>query len=178
MTDSKEAAGDPNETLGSGSENTPKPPVSTGPENEGETVATKAKVNSAQPESSAHATPAQPSAKQEQTDGSNTPSNPSARKESATSAASFTEPQPIPTVSAFESKKKGPHVTPQQVQALWSEVEAGDMSAEVHLGQLYATGNGVPKSCGQARMLLTSAAKKGSLEAKQKLDELADSGCP
>ena len=81
-------------------------------------------------------------------------------------------------VSNAEPKKKGPYVTPEQIQALWSEVEAGDVSAEVHLGQLYAHGNGVPKSCGQARMLLNSAAKKGSVEAKQKLEELAEAGCP
>jgi hypothetical protein len=78
-----------------------------------------------------------------------------------------------------EPKKRAPyHATAEQVQALWSEVEGGDVSAEVALGELYARGNGVPKSCGQARMLLNSAAKKGSDEARQKLEQLADAGCP
>jgi hypothetical protein len=78
-----------------------------------------------------------------------------------------------------ESKKREPrHATAEQVQALWSEVEGGDVSAEVALGELYARGNGVPKSCGQARMLLTSATRKGSDEARQKLEQLAEQGCP
>lgn len=86
------------------------------------------------------------------------------------------KPTPVPKQVARENKES--HATAEQVQALWSEVEAGDVSAEVALGELYAQGNGVPKSCGQARMLLNSAAKKGNDQAKQKLDQLADAGCP
>jgi hypothetical protein len=92
-----------------------------------------------------------------------------------TSAAAGETPAP----KMLETKKKKPHhATAEQVQALWSEVEGGDVSAEVALGELYARGNGVPKSCGQARMLLNSAAKKGSEEARQKLEQLGDEGCP
>lgn len=76
------------------------------------------------------------------------------------------KPTPVPKQVARENKES--HATAEQVQALWSEVEAGDVSAEVALGELYAQGNGVPKSCGQARMLLNSAAKKGNDQA----------GCP
>lgn len=84
-----------------------------------------------------------------------------------------------PALKMLEAKKKEPHhATAEQVQALWSEVEGGDVSAEVALGEFYARGNGVPKSCGQARMLLNSAAKKGSEEARQKLEQLGDEGCP
>jgi hypothetical protein len=95
----------------------------------------------------------------------------------------LTLPPPVPqkptTVSQqIARENKESHATAEQVQALWSEVEAGDASAEVALGELYARGNGVPKSCAQARMLLNSAAKKGSDQAKQKLDQLADAGCP
>ena len=87
--------------------------------------------------------------------------------------------KPAQLAQTSPPKKKEPHhATAEQVQALWSEVEGGDISAAVALGELYARGNGVPKSCGQARMLLNSAAKKGSDAAQQKLDQLADEGCP
>src|SRR2546430_13560143 len=50
-------------------------------------------------------------------------------------------------------------------QQLWSAVEAGDSSAEAALAQLYLTGDGVPRSCEQARVLLRAASKKGNIAA-------------
>jgi PilZ domain len=64
------------------------------------------------------------------------------------------------------------------VPSLWGSVENGDTHAEVILANRYARGEGVPQSCAQARVLLEAAAKRGSVEAKQKLDELAQAGCP
>jgi TPR repeat protein len=57
-------------------------------------------------------------------------------------------------------------------------VEAGDTHAEVALASRYVRGDGVPQSCAQARVLLEAAVKRGSAEAKQKLDELPQAGCP
>ena len=42
----------------------------------------------------------------------------------------------------------------------------------------YVRGEGVPQSCAQARVLLEAAVKRGSGDAKQKLDELPQAGCP
>jgi hypothetical protein len=71
---------------------------------------------------------------------------------------------------------------PQQVDmrdvpALWAGVENGDTHAEVALAMRYVVGNGVPQSCTQARVLLEAAAKRGSTEARQELNELPQAGC-
>ena len=60
---------------------------------------------------------------------------------------------------------------------LWSALNAGDSSAEVPLAQLYLTGDGVPKSCDQARILLRAASKKGNIDALGQLQQLKKSGC-
>jgi len=64
------------------------------------------------------------------------------------------------------------------VPTLWVSVENGDTHAEVALAGRYTHGEGVPQSCAQARVLLEAAAKRGNAEAKQKLDELPQAGCP
>ena len=60
---------------------------------------------------------------------------------------------------------------------LWSALDAGDSSAEVPLAQLYLTGDGVPRSCDQARVLLSAASKKGSIEALRQLQQLKKNTC-
>jgi hypothetical protein len=60
---------------------------------------------------------------------------------------------------------------------LWSALAAGDSSAELALAQLYLTGDGVPRNCEQARVLLRAAAKNGNSEALQKLRTLKNSPC-
>jgi len=84
-------------------------------------------------------------------------------------------------VSATPAK----HVATQQARggvedasALWTSVENGDTGAEVMLASRYVRGEGVPQSCAQARVLLEAAMKRGSSEAKQKLSELGQAGCP
>ncbi len=66
----------------------------------------------------------------------------------------------------------------EDVLSLWTSVENGDTHAEVTLAGRYVRGDGVPQSCAQARVLLEAAVKRGSMEAKQKLDELAQVDCP
>ncbi len=62
-------------------------------------------------------------------------------------------------------------------QLLWSAVEKGNLTAETTLANLYLRGEGVPKNCDQARVLLSAASDKGSAEAKRKLLELDQTGC-
>ena len=64
-----------------------------------------------------------------------------------------------------------------EVTRLWSAVASGNSSAEVDLARLYLRGDGVPRNCEQARVLLRAAAKRGSVEAQQQLKELRASGC-
>lgn len=67
---------------------------------------------------------------------------------------------------------------PPDLASLWSSVESGDTHAEVTLASRYLRGEGVPRSCAQARVLLEAAVKRGSAEAKQRLDEWGQAGCP
>ena len=60
---------------------------------------------------------------------------------------------------------------------LWTAVGAGDSSAEVALARLYMTGDGVPKNCEQARVLLRAALKSGNLEALQQSRKLNGGTC-
>jgi len=60
---------------------------------------------------------------------------------------------------------------------LWSAIGAGDSSAEVPLAELYLKGDGVPKNCQQAAVLLRAASKNGNGEALEKLKKLNKNGC-
>ena len=62
-------------------------------------------------------------------------------------------------------------------QQLWKAVAEGNTTAEIALAQLYLTGNGVPKSCEQARVLLSAASKKGNAEAMRQYRGLLTTGC-
>lgn len=64
-----------------------------------------------------------------------------------------------------------------EVSRLWSAVGAGSSAAEVDLARLYLKGEGVPKNCEQARILLRAAAKSGNREARQQLSRLRTYGC-
>lgn len=58
---------------------------------------------------------------------------------------------------------------------LWKSVAKQNTEAAVILSQLYVSGNGVPKSCDQARLLLTAVAGKGSDGARQQLKDVVAS---
>lgn len=60
---------------------------------------------------------------------------------------------------------------------LWTALGAGDDSAEVPLAQLYLKGDGVPRNCAQARVLLEAASKHGNMEALQQLRKLKRTAC-
>lgn len=74
--------------------------------------------------------------------------------------------------AAYSTKGRSTEAT-----RLWSEVASGDSSAEVDLARLYLRGEGVPRNCVQAKVLLRAAAKGGSAEARQQLKKLQSSGC-
>jgi hypothetical protein len=60
---------------------------------------------------------------------------------------------------------------------LWKSVARKNVNAVLLLSDLYARGDGVPKSCDQARLLLRVAAQKGSAQARDKLLALPQIGC-
>jgi TPR repeat protein len=60
---------------------------------------------------------------------------------------------------------------------LWKAVGKNNVPAVLMLADLYARGDGVPRSCDQARILLTAALKRGASEAGPKMRDLQNSGC-
>ncbi len=95
------------------------------------------------------------------------------------------EPKAAPTDAASNPEEvapKGPaseELSPrlQNVKSLWDQVAKGSVTAMLTLGNMYFTGHGVTKNCYQARRLFAAAARKGSLEGKQRLAELDRSTC-
>ncbi len=63
------------------------------------------------------------------------------------------------------------------VDLLWICVGKGYVPAEVTLADLYARGDGVEKSCVQARTLLEAAVRKGSPEGRLRLDQIKRRSC-
>ena len=84
------------------------------------------------------------------------------------------ETPPSSSASATTVKKSG--MNPNQ---LWGEVQAGDSKAAVELAELYIKGDGVPRNCQQARVLLLTASEKRNTAAIKRLHDL-DKGsvCP
>lgn len=60
---------------------------------------------------------------------------------------------------------------------LWQAVSKKNAAAALLLSDLYLRGDGVPKSCDQARLLLDAAARKGTPGAGQRLRNLQAFGC-
>ena len=60
---------------------------------------------------------------------------------------------------------------------LWKAVRKQNTTAAVLLSDLYARGDGVPRNCDQARLLLLAAAKRGSPQAAEQLRQLESHGC-
>ncbi|MGB6483417.1 MAG: PilZ domain-containing protein [Candidatus Acidiferrales bacterium] len=56
----------------------------------------------------------------------------------------------------------------------WRSLEAGNTGAAIPLADLYLQGNGVSRSCTQARILLDAAARKNNSQAIQKLGQLPE----
>ena len=73
--------------------------------------------------------------------------------------------------------KRGSRNSAVAATFLWKAVSKDNTTATLLLSDLYRTGDGVPKSCDQARVLLYAAARKNVPEAGRKLRAL-QAGCP
>jgi hypothetical protein len=65
----------------------------------------------------------------------------------------------------------------EAAKLLWKAVRRQNTSAAILLSDLYMRGDGVPRSCDQARLLLVAAAKRGAPQAAQQLRSLELRGC-
>ncbi len=84
---------------------------------------------------------------------------------------------PLDLARGLLKEDAGPEDQAKAAQLLWHAVEKGNVAAELALADLYLAGQGVEKSCSQARVLLTTAQNHKSLLATKKLDGLAAYGC-
>jgi hypothetical protein len=73
--------------------------------------------------------------------------------------------------------KNGGRDSSQAAKWLWKAVGKQNPGAALMLAELYARGDGVPKSCDQARLLLVAAAKRGAPNAGIRLRNLESNGC-
>ena len=78
----------------------------------------------------------------------------------------------------FLSGKTHPRNSEEAAKYLWRAVGKENPTAILLLSDMYQVGDGVPKSCDQARLLLSAAARKGVPQAAEKLRDLLRSGCP
>ncbi|HVO79170.1 MAG TPA: hypothetical protein VMT28_00485 [Terriglobales bacterium] len=95
----------------------------------------------------------------------------------STGAATDGEPELLLAQHYLEDSP-GSRNTTEAAKWLWKAVGKQNPSALVLLADLYMRGDGVPKSCDQARLLLAAAVKKGAPEAAEKLRRLDLNGCP
>jgi len=65
----------------------------------------------------------------------------------------------------------------QAALLLWKAVAKQNLTATLLLSDLYLRGDGVSKSCDQARLLLDAAARKGAAAAAERLRNLQAFGC-
>jgi hypothetical protein len=135
----------------------------------------------------AHPTPGDifsPGKQKRGTSSENTPNN---QKAAATwPPRSHAIEPPVLVASVGSSSSRQPHAiddasqrqrsrTPAQ---LWASVQAGNSKAAVELAELYIQGEGVPRNCAQARVLLLAASEKRNAGAIKRLQDLDKTGCP
>jgi hypothetical protein len=106
---------------------------------------------------------------------------PAASAASQTTAASqyaISSSAEVAQAEELLSGRTRPRDSAQAAQLLWRAVGKENPTAILMLSDLYRVGDGVPKSCDQARLLLTAAARKSVPQAAEKLRELLRTGCP
>jgi hypothetical protein len=84
----------------------------------------------------------------------------------------------VAMAEAYLAGKNGSRNSAEAAKLLWRAVAKENTTAILLLSDLYRAGDGVPKSCDQARLLLRAAARKNVAEATTRLRELETSGCP
>jgi hypothetical protein len=84
----------------------------------------------------------------------------------------------LATAEKYLNDNQGtPRDSAEAAQWLWKAVGKGNLAATIALSDLYLRGDGVAKSCDQARLLLEAAARKGAAAAAEKLSNLPAFGC-
>ena len=79
-----------------------------------------------------------------------------------------------PTTPGADEMNRAAHSDDAQLRVfwLWKAISKGNPDAPVELAKMYEQGNGVVRSCDQARILLRSAAAEGNEQALLNLQQL------
>ena len=85
--------------------------------------------------------------------------------------------QELTAAQKYLESESGSRDTAEAARWLWKAVRKQNTTALLLLADLYQHGDGVPRSCDQAQVLLVAAARKGSADAANKLRNLQSSGC-
>lgn len=85
--------------------------------------------------------------------------------------------QELSVAEQYLDSSNGPRNPSAAAKWLWKAVAKQNPTALVLLSNLYLQGDGVPKSCDQARILLVAAAKKGAPNVGPQLRNLEQNGC-
>jgi hypothetical protein len=83
----------------------------------------------------------------------------------------------LATAERYLNGAAGTHNSQEAASWLWKSVAKQNLTAALLLSDLYVHGDGVAKSCDQARLLLDAAARKGSAAAAVRLRNLPAFGC-
>jgi TPR repeat protein len=75
------------------------------------------------------------------------------------------------------SEPSNPEAKVHAAVLLWEAVEKGSSDAEIQLADLYGRGEGVPKNCKQARILLAAARNENNPSAGRESVALNGYGC-
>jgi TPR repeat protein len=93
-------------------------------------------------------------------------------------AADASGAQDLATAEMYLNGTQGmPRDRREAAQWLWKAVGKGNVAATTTLSDLYLRGDGVPKNCDQARLLLDAAARKGGRAAAARLGHLQAFDC-
>ena len=74
-------------------------------------------------------------------------------------------------------ESSAPGYGPKAAHLLWLAIEKGNTEAEAQLADLYLRGEGVPKNCSQARILLRAAHNENDIVAAPISPESPEDGC-
>jgi hypothetical protein len=114
---------------------------------------------------------------------------PKSAPEAYAASAAASKPQPATAdanagaedfalATEYLNGRRGPRDSAEAAKFLWKAVGKENPSAILLLSDMYLVGDGVPKSCDQARLLLNAAVRKSVPHAAQKLRNLQTAGCP
>ena len=101
------------------------------------------------------------------------PTPPAVAAKPANAAASGANDPDVRLAQTYLQQRNGP----EAARLLWRAVGRNNTDAALTLSQMYVRGDGVSRSCDQARILLVAAAKRGSAAAAQQLRQFDSAVC-